>query len=209
MRKFTTLRGIAAALPLANVDTDKILPGSFLKTISREGLGRHLFHAMRFDVDGAERPDFVLNGSPWRNASLLITLDNFGCGSSREHAPWALADFGIRCIIAPSFADIFYNNCFKNGILPIILDRTQVDMLLALASDPRTATMSVDLPAQQLLPENSAPIEFAISPGRKETLLLGLDEIGATLALADQIDRWETGMAIISPPIAADARLID
>lgn len=209
MRKFTTLRGIAAALPLANVDTDKILPGSFLKTISREGLGRNLFHAMRFDVDGAERPDFVLNRSPWRNASILIALDNFGCGSSREHAPWALADFGICCIIAPSFADIFYNNCFKNGILPIVLDRTQVDMLLALASDPSTAQMSVDLPAQQLLPENSAPIEFAISLGRKETLLLGLDEIGATLALADQIDRWETGMAIISPPIAADARLID
>ena len=190
MRSFEHLSAIAAPLPLANVDTDKILPARFLKTIRRDGLGAALFHTMRFGDDGQERPDFVLNRPPWRQAQILIARENFGCGSSREHAPWALADFGIRCLVAPSFADIFHSNCFKNGLLPVVLAPDTVEALLAAAADPAGATMSVDLPAQRLDWRGGA-VAFEIAPERKRALLLGLDEIAETLMQADAIATFE------------------
>ena len=190
MRRFERLSAIAAPLPLANVDTDKILPARFLKTIRRDGLGAALFHAMRFDDNGQERPDFVLNRTPWREAQILIARDTFGCGSSREHAPWALADFGIRCIVAPSFADIFFSNCFKNGILPIVLAPDHVEVLLAAAADPERARMSVDLPAQRL-GWRQGVLGFEIASERKRALLLGLDEIAETLTQADALAAFE------------------
>ncbi|MGH6886993.1 MAG: 3-isopropylmalate dehydratase small subunit, partial [Geminicoccales bacterium] len=150
MQPFVTLTGIAAPLPMVNVDTDKIIPARWLKTIKRTGLGVNLFETLRYDDDGKERPDFVLNREPWRRAEILIAGENFGCGSSREHAPWALLDFGIRCVIAPSFADIFNNNCFKNGILPVVLPQEQVDVLLREAADARDPTFTVDLEKQEI-----------------------------------------------------------
>lgn len=191
MRKFATLDAVAAPLPIANVDTDKILPGRFLKTISRESLGEALFHTIRFDDQGVRLPDFVLNRSPWNNARILIALDNFGCGSSREHAPWALADFGISCIIAPSFADIFYNNCFKNGILPIVLSGQQVALLLGEAGNPDTAQLQIDLPNQTITLSNGSKIAFEIGPERKRALVLGLDDISETLTMVAAIDAFE------------------
>lgn len=175
MQPFTHLDAIAAPLPLANVDTDKILAGRFLKTISREGLGEKLFWSLRQD------PAFVLNCAPWSDAAILLALDNFGCGSSREHAPWALLDFGIRCVIAPSIADIFYNNCFKNGILPIVLPKGEIARLIALAQHPATARFHVDLPAQLVRPATGSPILFEIDARRKRDLMEGVDEIGDTL----------------------------
>lgn len=204
MKTFETLQAIAAPMPMANIDTDKILAGQFLKTITREGLGSKLFHTMRYDDDGDERPDFILNRKPWRSAGILITHENFGCGSSREHAPWALADFGIRCILAPSFADIFYNNCFKNGILPVVLERDVIDKLMEQVAVPATATLNVNLDNQRITDSAGETMAFDIAPERKKALQLGIDEISSSLDLLPQIESWERGPRLISPPIPAD-----
>jgi len=191
MDKFTTLTGVAAPLPLVNVDTDMIIPKQFLKTIKREGLGVNLFDEMRYDRDGNENPDFVLNTPAYRNAEILVAGENFGCGSSREHAPWAIKDFGIRCVIAPSFADIFFNNCFKNGILPIPLPQEQVDILMNDAEKGANAKMTVDLEAQTITTSDGEVISFEIDPFRKHCLLEGLDDIGLTLEKGAAIDAFE------------------
>ena len=191
MDKFTTLTGIAAPLPLINVDTDMIIPKQFLKTIKRSGLGKNLFDEMRFDQDGNEIADFVLNKPAYREAQIMVAGDNFGCGSSREHAPWALLDFGIRCVIAPSFADIFYNNCFKNGILPIALPQEDVDKLMDDADRGANAVISVDLEAQTITGPDGGIVSFEIDPFRKHCLLNGLDDIGLTLEKAASIDAFE------------------
>ena len=191
MDRFTTLTAIAAPLPLANVDTDKIIPARFLKTIKRTGLGVHLFDTLRYDANGAERPDFVLNQEPYRRAQILIAFENFGCGSSREHAPWALLDFGIRCVIAPDFADIFHNNCFKNGILPIRLPRAVCEALMADAQLGANARLTVDLERQVVVRPNGEEIRFEIDPFRRHLLLEGLDDIGQTLQHAPAIDAYE------------------
>jgi 3-isopropylmalate/(R)-2-methylmalate dehydratase small subunit len=191
MDKFTVLTAIAAPLPLANVDTDKIIPARFLKTIKRSGLGVHLFDTLRYDADGAERADFVLNQAPYRQANILVAHENFGCGSSREHAPWALLDFGIRCVIAPDFADIFYNNCFKNGILPVRLPRAVCDTLMADAAMGGNARLTIDLPRQVVVRPNGEEIPFDIDAFRKHSLLEGLDDIGQTLAHVAAIDQYE------------------
>lgn len=199
MEKFATLTGIAAPLPLVNVDTDMIIPKQFLKTITREGLGQHLFDEMRFDTDGNEIPDFVLNQPAWRKAEILVAGENFGCGSSREHAPWALLDFGIRCVIAPSFADIFHSNCFKNGILPIVLPQEQVDILMDEARKGANARLSVDLQAQTVSTTDGQMFSFEIDPFRKHCLLNGLDEIGLTLEKAAAIDAYEARAKVERP----------
>ena len=191
MEKFTTLRGVAAPLPMINVDTDKIIPKQFLKTVERHGLGKNLFDELRYEPDGREKPDFVLNRPAYRRAVILVAGDNFGCGSSREHAPWALLDFGIRCIIAPSFADIFYNNCFKNGILPIALPREQVALLMDDAERGANAVVSIDLEKQEITGPDGGRLHFDIDPFRKHCLLNGLDDIGLTLEKAAAIDAFE------------------
>jgi len=191
MEKFTKLTGVAAPLEMINVDTDMIIPKQFLKTIKRTGLGISLFYEMRYDDGGAERPDFVLNRQAYRNAKILIAGDNFGCGSSREHAPWALLDFGIRCVIAPSFADIFYNNCFKNGILPIVVTHAQADALMDEAKRGANATFTVDLESQEIVTSDGRAIPFEIDPFRKRCLLGGLDEIGLTLHKTPEINFFE------------------
>lgn len=197
MQPFTKLTGIAAALPLLNVDTDKIIPKQFLKTVKRTGLGRNLFDEIRFTPDGAEIADFVLNRVPYRQAKILFAGANFGCGSSREHAPWALADFGITCIIAPSFADIFYNNCFKNGILPIILPEAEIAPLMQAAENPDTAEMEVDLESQTIRYQATYPanapseLRFEMDAGRKSRLLQGLDDIAETLSALSAIEAFE------------------
>ena len=191
MESFTTVRGVAAPLPLINVDTDKIIPARFLKTIERTGLGRYLFNDMRLDADGAERPDFVLNRAPYRDAKILIAGENFGCGSSREHAPWALLDFGIRCVIAESFADIFYNNCFKNAMLPVRVGPAEIEALLADARDAANPVLTIDLPSQEIRRPNGATIAFEVEPFRKHCLLEGLDDIGLSLQRAGKIDAFE------------------
>ena len=202
MQAFTVLTGIAAPLPLANVDTDKIIPARFLKTIARTGLGRNLFDTLRYDADGQERPEFVLNQEPWRRAEILIAHENFGCGSSREHAPWALLDFGIRCVIAPSFADIFHNNTFKNGILPVVLPREQCDALMEDAKLGGNARVTVDLPRQVVVRPNGEEFAFDVDPFRKHLLLNGLDDIGQTLQRAASIDAYETRRPDWMPGIA-------
>ena len=191
MQAFSTLTGIAAPLPMANVDTDKIIPARFLKTIARNGLGIHLFDTLRYDENGAERPEFILNQQFYRNAQILIAHENFGCGSSREHAPWALLDFGIRCVIAPDFADIFHGNCFKNGILPIALPRAVCDQLMADAQLGGNARLTVDLERQVVIRPNGDEISFEIDPLRRRMLLEGLDEIGQTLSRNDAISAFE------------------
>jgi len=191
MEKFTTLTGVAAPLPLRNVDTDMIIPKQFLKTILRTGLGKSLFFEMRYDQAGKEIPDFVLNQPAYRKAQILVAGENFGCGSSREHAPWALLDFGIRCIIAPDFADIFYNNCFQNGILPIKLPQADVDKLMDDASRGSNATITVDLDAQEIRGPDGGVIRFDIDPFRKHCLLHGLDNIGLTLEKQQAIEAYE------------------
>jgi len=191
MQKFTQLTGVAAPLEMSNVDTDMIIPKQFLKTIKRTGLGSALFHEMRYDEAGKETPDFVLNRPAYRKAQILVTGDNFGCGSSREHAPWALLDFGIRCVISTSFADIFYNNCFKNGILPIALPQEDVDKLMDDARRGANATVSVDLEAQEIRGPDGGVIGFDIDPHRKHCLLNGLDDIGLTLEKAEAIESYE------------------
>jgi 3-isopropylmalate/(R)-2-methylmalate dehydratase small subunit len=206
--RFETLTAIAAPLPLANVDTDKILAGRYLKTVSRAGLGSKLFASLRYYDDGSERETFVLNRAPWRDAQILIALDNFGCGSSREHAPWALLDFGIRCIIAPSFADIFQGNCIKNGILPVALERGVVESLLVDAAIPERACMMIDLPAQQIVRQHGESIGFSIEQEAKARLLTGLDEITTSLAKLDAVLAWEeTGRGVL-PPIPADIAVL-
>jgi 3-isopropylmalate/(R)-2-methylmalate dehydratase small subunit len=199
MQAFTTLTGIAAPLPLANVDTDKIIPGRFLKTIERVGLGKHLFAPLRFRDDGSEEPGFVLNTEPYRRAEILIAHDNFGCGSSREHAPWALLDFGIRCVIAPSFADIFHNNCFKNGILPIRLPREVCDALMADAKLGANARVTIDLERQVVVRPNGEEIAFEVDAFRKHLLLNGLDDIGQTMQHAGKIDGFESRQKAAQP----------
>ncbi len=191
MQAFTTMTGVAAPLPLANVDTDKIIPARFLKTIQRSGLGVHLFDTLRFDGAGAERPDFVLNRPAYRHAEILIAHENFGCGSSREHAPWALLDFGIRCVIAPSFADIFHGNCYKNGILPVTLPRAVCDLLMEDAQLGGNARLTVDLPRQVVIRPNGEEIPFTIDAFRKHSMLNGLDDIGQTLQRSAGIDAFE------------------
>ena len=191
MDKFTKLTGIAAPLPLINVDTDMIIPKQFLKTIQRSGLGKNLFDEMRYDADGTEIADFVLNQPAYRNAQILVAGDNFGCGSSREHAPWALLDFGIRCVISTSFADIFFNNCFKNGILPIVLPQEDVDKLMDDAERGANATVTVDLESQTITGPDGGTIAFEVDPFRKHCLLNGLDDIGLTLEKSAAIDAFE------------------
>ena len=195
MDKFTTLTGIAAPLPLINVDTDMIIPKQFLKTIQRSGLGKNLFDEMRYTTDGAEIPDFVLNKPAYRNAQILVGGDNFGCGSSREHAPWALLDFGIRCVIAPAFADIFYNNCFKNGILPIVLPQEIVDQLMDDAQNGANATLTVDLENQIITRPDGQTVAFDVDAFRKHCLLNDLDDIGLTMEKAAAIESFETKAA--------------
>ena len=192
MDKFTTLTGVAAPLPLINVDTDMIIPKQFLKTIKRTGLGANLFDEMRFLADGSENPEFVLNKPAYRDAKIMIGGANFGCGSSREHAPWAILDFGIRCVIAPSFADIFYNNCFKNGILPITLPQEEIDKLLDDAERGANATLTVDLEQQEIRGPDGGVIAFEIDPFRKHCLLNGLDDVALTLEKGDAIDAFES-----------------
>ncbi len=192
MDKFTTLTGIAAPMPLVNIDTDMIIPKQFLKTIKRTGLGANLFDEMRFDREGNEIPDFVLNTPAYREAQILVAGDNFGCGSSREHAPWALLDYGIRCVISTSFADIFYNNCFKNGILPIVLPQEDVDKLMDDASRGANATLTVDLESQTISGPDGGEISFEVDAFKKHCLLNGLDDIGLTFEKASEaIDSYE------------------
>jgi 3-isopropylmalate/(R)-2-methylmalate dehydratase small subunit len=199
MDKFTTLTGVAAPLPLRNIDTDMIIPKQFLKTIKRTGLGKSLFYEMRYDEQGNEVSDFVLNQPAYRKATILVTGENFGCGSSREHAPWSLLDFGIRCIIAPDFADIFYNNCFQNGILPIKLPQAEVDKLMDDAGRGSNATLTVDLESQEIRGPDGGVIKFDIDPFRKHCLLNGLDAIGLTLEKKQSIEKFEQSAATARP----------
>ena len=199
MEKFTNLSGVAAPLPLVNVDTDMIIPKQFLKTIKRSGLGANLFDEMRFDQDGNEVEDFVLNQPAYRDAQILVGGDNFGCGSSREHAPWALLDFGIRAVIAPSFADIFFNNCFKNGILPIVLPQETVDELMEDANKGANAVLSIDLQKQEITRPDGSVIGFEVDAFKKECLLNGLDDIGLTMKKASAIDAFENSYGAKAP----------
>ena len=192
MEKFKTLKGIAAPLDILNIDTDMIIPKQFLKTIKRSGLGKNLFDEMRFSPDGSEIKEFVLNNEPWKEANILIAGDNFGCGSSREHAPWALLDFGIRCIISTNFADIFYNNCFKNGILPVKVSEDERQALLADSKDKENPFLDIDLPNQTINRPNGVSVKFDLDPFRKKCLLEGLDDISLTLEKKNQIESYES-----------------
>ncbi len=199
MDRFRTLTGIAAPMPLVNIDTDMIIPKQFLKTIRRSGLGVNLFDEMRYDDDGNEIADFVLNRPQYRKAEILIAGDNFGCGSSREHAPWALADFGIRVIVSTSFADIFYNNCFKNGMLPVVLPQAQVDVLMRDAEKGANARMTVDLENQTVTTSDGESFGFEVDAFRKRCLLEGLDDIDLTMEKAAAIESYEAGAAMARP----------
>lgn len=199
MEKFNQLTAIAAPMPIMNIDTDMIIPKQFLKTIKRTGLGVNLFDEMRYTPDGKEVPDFVLNKAAYRKANIIVAGANFGCGSSREHAPWALLDFGIRCIIAPSFADIFYNNCFKNGILPIALPQSEVDKLMDDASRGDNARIAIDLEKQEITGPDGGCIKFDIDPSRKKCLLEGLDDIGITMQKTTNIDEFEASDKATKP----------
>jgi 3-isopropylmalate/(R)-2-methylmalate dehydratase small subunit len=205
MESFTKLEGTAAPLPLVNVDTDKIIPAKWLKTIKRTGLGDALFETLRYLEDGSENPDFVLNREPYRHAEILIAGENFGCGSSREHAPWALQGFGIRCVIAPSFADIFFNNCFKNGILPVVLPQEQIDILVRETSDPEQARLTVDLEKQEVVRARAnESFAFDVDPWRKHCLLNGLDDIGITTGRKAKIDDFEGRQRSAAPWLYRD-----
>jgi 3-isopropylmalate/(R)-2-methylmalate dehydratase small subunit len=199
MQKFDQLTGVAAPLDILNIDTDMIIPKQFLKTIKRSGLGKNLFDEMRYDRNGGEVAEFVLNQAPYRQAEILVAGDNFGCGSSREHAPWALLDFGIRCVISTSFADIFYNNCFKNGILPIVVSPDERDALLADAADIENPEVSIDLVAQTIRRPNGVMISFEVDAFRKKCLLEGLDDIGLTMEKSVSIDDFEVNRAQEQP----------
>ena len=205
MEKFTKLTGVAAPLPEINVDTDKIIPADYLKTTKRTGLGVALFSEMRYNDDGSENADFVLNKPAYRSAEILVAGDNFGCGSSREHAPWALLDFGIRCVIAPSFADIFFNNCFKNGILPIALPQEEVDKLMEDAERGANATLTVDLENQVIKGPDGGEIAFEVDAFKKHCLLNGLDDIGLTMEKSADIDAFEAKRAADHPWLAGAA----
>ena len=199
MEKFTTLTGIAAPMPLVNIDTDMIIPKQFLKTIARTGLGKNLFDEMRYTLDGAEIPGFVLNQPAYRKSQIIVAGDNFGCGSSREHAPWALLDFGIRSVIATSFADIFYNNCFKNGILPVVLPQEAIDHLMDDAKKGENARITIDLDSQTVTASDGKSFAFQVDPFKKHCLMNGLDDIGLTLEKAAAIDTFETRNATLRP----------
>ena len=199
MKKFDTLTAVAAPLPLINVDTDMIIPARFLKTIKRTGLGKSLFYTLRYDEDGGEREDFVLNKPAYKDAEILVTGNNFGCGSSREHAPWALGDFGIRCVIAPDFADIFYSNSFKNGILLVKLPQEDVDKLMEGAERGANATVTVDLENQEIQGPDGGVIPFDVDPFKKHCLLNGLDDIGLSLEKEDQINAFEEKQKAAQP----------
>ena len=199
MEKFEKISGIAAPMPLINIDTDMIIPKQFLKTIKRSGLGVNLFDEMRYDDNGDEIPDFVLNKPAYRSSEIIVAGDNFGCGSSREHAPWAIKDFGIRCVIAPAFADIFYNNCFKNGILPIALPQDQVDVLMKDAEKGANARMEVDLVSQKISTSDGAVFSFEVDEFKKRCLLEGLDDIGQTFQKVAAIDNFEAKAAEARP----------
>ena len=199
MEKFNKVTGVAAPMPLINIDTDMIIPKLFLKTIKRSGLGKNLFDEMRYDDDGKEIPDFVLNQPAYRNAQIIVAGDNFGCGSSREHAPWALLDFGIRVVISTSFADIFFNNCFKNGILPIVLPQEDVDKLMDDAGRGANAVLTVDLENQVITGPDGGKIEFTVDAFKKHCLLNGLDDIGLTLQKSDAIDAFEKEYGAATP----------
>ena len=202
MKKFTKLTGIAAPLPMINVDTDKIIPKQFLRTIKRTGLSEGLFYELRFDEAGQPKTGFVLDQPAYRDAQILVAGENFGCGSSREHAPWAILDAGIRCVIAPSFGDIFYNNCFKNGILPIQLPKEQVDLLMDDAERGANAVISIDLEKQEITGPDGGTVRFEIDPFRKHCLLNGLDDIGQTLEKAGSIDAYEAKQKHTQPWLA-------
>ncbi len=199
MEKYEKLTGIAAPMPLVNIDTDMIIPKVFLKSIQRTGFGVNLFDEMRYDREGNELPDFVLNKPQYRNAEILVAGDNFGCGSSREHAPWAIKDFGIKCVISTSFADIFFNNCFKNGILPIVLPQEQVDALMADAEKGENARMTIDLDAQEITMSDGETVAFEVDAFKKHCLLNGLDDIGLTMEKVEAIDAFETKASAAYP----------
>ncbi|MBL6845309.1 MAG: 3-isopropylmalate dehydratase small subunit [Planktomarina sp.] len=199
MEKFEKMTAIAAPMPLINIDTDMIIPKQFLKTIKRSGLGISAFHEMRYQMDGTENPDFVLNQDAYRNANILVAGDNFGCGSSREHAPWALLDFGVRCVISTSFADIFYNNCFKNGILPVIVTDKELNVLMQDAEKGSNARMVIDLESQLIETSDGKVINFNVDQHRKHCLINGLDDIGLTMEKAASIDMFEKHMATNAP----------
>ena len=199
MEPFVTLKSIAAPLPMINVDTDMIIPKVFLKTIKRSGLGINLFDEMRYDREGNEKPDFVLNKTQYREAKILVAGDNFGCGSSREHAPWAIADFGIKCVVSTSFADIFYNNCFKNGILPVVLPQDQVDILMKDAEKGANSIIEVDLENQTIASSDGEVFSFEVDPFKKHCLLNGLDDIGLTMEKEDKITAYESKAAQMFP----------
>ena len=203
MQKFNRLASVAAPLPMINVDTDMIMPKQFLKTIARTGLGKHIFQDMRYLDDGSDNPDFVLNKPAYRKAQILITGANFGCGSSREHAPWGLLDFGIRCVIAPSFADIFFGNCFKNGILPIVLPQEEVDLLMADAAKGSNAIITVDLEDQEITRPDGSRLSFEVDAFRKHCLINGLDDIGLTMTKGAKIDAYESRRRAEQPWLAA------
>ena len=199
MDKFEKLSGIAAPMPLINIDTDMIIPKVFLKTIKRSGLGVNLFDEMRYLDDGSENPDFVLNKPQYREAEILVAGDNFGCGSSREHAPWAIKDFGIRCVISTSYADIFFNNCFKNGILPLVLPKAQMDVLMKDAEKGSNARIEVDLEAQTVTTSDGETFSFEVDAFKKHCLLNGLDDIGLTMEKAASIDAYESKLQVSHP----------
>jgi len=199
VKAFTTLTGVAAPMPAANIDTDKIIPARFLKTIARTGLGKSLFANMRYNEDGSEKPDFVLNQEPYRHAEILIAFDNFGCGSSREHAPWALLDFGIRCVIAPDFADIFHSNSFKNGVLPVALPRAVCEQLMEDSRMGGNARITIDLERQVVVRPNGEEIPFEVDSFRRHLLLNGLDDIGQTMQHASAIDDYEAKQRAAQP----------
>ena len=199
MDKFKKLSGTAAPMPLINIDTDMIIPKVFLKTIKRSGLGVNLFDEMRYQDDGSENPDFVLNKPQYRETEILVAGDNFGCGSSREHAPWAIKDFGIRCVISTSYADIFFNNCFKNGILPIVLPKAQVDVLMKDAEKGSNARIEVDLDAQTVTTSDGETFSFEVDTFKKHCLLNGLDDIGLTMEKAASIDAYESKLQLSHP----------
>jgi len=199
MEKFEKLTAIAAPMPLINIDTDMIIPKQFLKTIKRSGLGVNAFHEMRYDLDGNENPDFVLNNEAYKGANILVAGDNFGCGSSREHAPWALLDFGIRCVISTSFADIFYNNCFKNGILPVVVSEDELQLLMKDAEKGSNARMIVDLENQQIETSDGEVIYFDVDQHRKHCLINGLDDIGLSMEKIASVDAFEAQMAQSAP----------
>ncbi|MEO9900187.1 MULTISPECIES: 3-isopropylmalate dehydratase small subunit [Alphaproteobacteria] len=203
MDKFTKLSGVAAPMNIMNIDTDMIIPKNFLKTIKRSGLGKHAFAEMRYNDDGSENPDFVLNKPAYRKSQVIVAGENFGCGSSREHAPWALLDFGIRCVISTSFADIFFNNCFKNGILPIKVTQEQLDELMDDAEKGSNAVLEIDLENQEIGRPNGEKISFDVDSFRKHCLLNGLDDIGLTMAKGDSIESFEEKRKADRPWLAA------